>query len=45
MNTYSLPAGHTLVLRCCAQDMSSADGKFVWPGVGQVAEAHDWKKN
>ena len=45
MNTYSLPAGHTLVLRCCAQDMSSADGKFVWPGVGQVAEAHDWTKN
>ena len=44
MNTYSLPAGHTLVLRCCAPDMSSANG-FVWPGVGQMAEAPDWKNN
>ena len=44
MNTYALPAGHTLVLRCCASDMSSANG-FVWPGVGEIAEAPDWKKN
>ena len=42
MNTYSLPAGHALVLRCCASDMSSANG-FVWPGVGEIAEAPDWK--
>ena len=44
MNTYALPAGHALVLRCCAPDMSSANG-FVWPGVGQMAEAPDWKNN
>jgi hypothetical protein len=33
-----------LVLRCCAPDMTSHDG-FVWPGVGEVAEAPDWKKD
>jgi hypothetical protein len=31
-----------LVLRCCAPDMSSQNG-FVWPGVGEVAEAPDWQ--
>jgi hypothetical protein len=31
-----------LVLRCCAPDMSSQNG-FVWPGVGEVAEASDWE--
>jgi hypothetical protein len=41
---YTLPAGHALVLRCCAPDMGSKNG-FVWPGVGEVAEASDWKKN
>jgi hypothetical protein len=33
-----------LVLRCCAPDMTSHGG-FVWPGVGEVAEAPDWKKD
>jgi hypothetical protein len=31
-----------LVLRCCAPDMSSKKG-FVWPGVGEIAEAPDWR--
>jgi hypothetical protein len=39
---YNLPAGHALVLRCCAPDMSSKNG-FVWPGIGKVAEAPDWE--
>ena len=33
-----------LVLRCCAADMSSQNG-FIWPGVGEVAEAPDWQDN
>ena len=33
-----------LVLRCCAPDMSSKNG-FVWPGVGSIAKADDWKDN
>jgi hypothetical protein len=33
-----------LVLRCCAPDMSSKNG-FVWPGVGGIAKADDWKDN
>ncbi len=33
-----------LILRCCAPDMSSKNG-FVWPGVGGVAKADDWKDN
>jgi hypothetical protein len=31
-----------LVLRCCNSDMSSKNG-FVWPGVGGIAIAADWK--
>ena len=31
-----------LVLRCCASDMSSTNG-FIWPGIGEVAAAPDWK--
>jgi hypothetical protein len=31
-----------LVLRCCNSDMSSKNG-FVWPGVGGIATAPDWK--
>jgi len=31
-----------LVLRCCNADMSSKNG-FVWPGVGGIATARDWK--
>ncbi|CAG9262143.1 DUF7666 domain-containing protein [Paraburkholderia caribensis] len=34
----------SLVLRTCAPDMSSSYG-FVWPGVGEVAEASDWNPN
>jgi hypothetical protein len=33
-----------LVLRCCASDMSSANG-FVWPGVGEIAIAPDWRED
>ena len=33
-----------LVLRCCNADMSSKNG-FVWPGVGEIATAPDWKDN
>ncbi|MDD3965312.1 MAG: hypothetical protein PHD99_04690, partial [Candidatus Moranbacteria bacterium] len=33
-----------LVLRCCKEDMSSKNG-FVWPGVGGIATAPDWKDN
>lgn len=33
-----------LVLRCCNADMSSKNG-FVWPGVGGIATAPDWKDN
>ncbi|WP_454862501.1 DUF7666 domain-containing protein [Paraburkholderia fungorum] len=31
----------SLVLRTCAADMSSKNG-FVWPAVGEIAEATDW---
>ena len=34
----------SLVLRCCRSDMSSKNG-FVWPGVGEIATAPDWKDN
>ena len=34
----------SLVLRCCAPDMSSHSG-FIWPGVGGIATAPDWKDN
>ena len=33
-----------LVLRCCRADMTSKNG-FIWPGVGGVAVAEDWKDN
>ncbi|MFY9328404.1 MAG: hypothetical protein WAO76_10355, partial [Georgfuchsia sp.] len=33
-----------LVLLCCKADMSSKNG-FVWPGVGGIATAPDWKDN
>ena len=36
------PAETVLVLRACNPDMSSRNG-FVWPQVGRVAEAPDWK--
>lgn len=32
----------SLVLRSCNEDMSSTNS-FVWPGVGEVAEAPDWQ--
>jgi len=31
----------SLVLRCCAADMTSHDG-FKWPGVGETVTAPDW---
>uniref|UniRef100_UPI00248EDBDE DUF7666 domain-containing protein n=1 Tax=Microvirgula aerodenitrificans TaxID=57480 RepID=UPI00248EDBDE len=31
-----------LLLRTCAADMSSKNG-FVWPGVGEMADAPDWQ--
>ncbi|SPA44637.1 DUF7666 domain-containing protein [Cupriavidus taiwanensis] len=34
----------SLVLRTCNADMSSQNG-FVWPGVGEMAEAPDWINN
>jgi hypothetical protein len=34
----------SLVLRVCAHDMSSKNG-FVWPCVGGIATAKDWKDN
>ncbi|VWC95549.1 Ice nucleation protein [Burkholderia lata] len=33
-----------LVLRSCAENMTSHGG-FVWPGVGEIAEAPDWQNN
>ena len=33
-----------LVLRCCQADMTSKNG-FVWPQVGGVAKALDWRDN
>ena len=34
----------SLVLRTCSADMLSKNG-FVWPGVGEMAEAPDWINN
>ncbi len=34
----------SLVLRCCNPDMTSRNG-FVWPDVGGIATATDWKDN
>ena len=34
----------SLVLRCCAADMSSRNG-FIWPGVGGISTAPDWVDN
>jgi hypothetical protein len=39
---YTLPAGKVLLMRTCAADMSSRNG-FIWPGLGEVAVAPDWK--
>lgn len=41
---YTLPPDHALVLRCCPPDMRSQDD-FLWPGVGEVAQAPDWNAN
>ena len=40
VNTYTLPDGHSLVLRTCNADMTSRNG-FKWPESGNV-EAPDW---
>jgi len=37
-------AATSLVLRCNRADMTSRNG-FVWPGVGGIATAADWKDN
>ena len=44
MATKKKAVSTALVLRCCAEDMSSQNG-FVWPGVGGIATAPDWKDN
>ncbi len=44
MATKKVKAVTALVLRCCNADMSSRNG-FVWPGVGEIATAHDWIDN
>ena len=42
MNTQNVQPATALVLRCSASDMTSRDG-FVWPGVGGIATAPDWR--
>ena len=38
---YVLPPGKVLALRTCAADMTSHNGKFLWPKSGPV-ECADW---
>ena len=42
MNTQNVQPATALVLRCCAADMTSRD-EFVWPDVGEIAIAPDWR--
>jgi len=44
MATKKAKKEYSLVLRVCAPDMSSKNG-FIWPGVGGIATASDWKDN
>ena len=42
MNTKNVQSATALVLWCCAADMTSRN-KFVWPCVGGIAAATDWR--
>jgi hypothetical protein len=42
--TVAAPVATSLVLRCCNPDMTSRNS-FVWPDVGGIATAPDWKDN